>query len=81
MATVRWGLTKDKINGAVAHFEEKGLSEMPFIESRYKELQGSKGEEAARAFLTGYTADFTGATILRWQEMADEFWKMFARGF
>lgn len=81
LATVRWGLTKDKINGAVAHFEEKGLSEMPFVESRYKELQGSKGEEAARAFLTGYTADFTGATILRWQEMADEFWKMFARGF
>ena len=81
LATVRWGLTKDKINGAVAHFEEKGLSEMTFVESRYKELQGGKGEEAARAFLTGYTADFAGATILRWQEMADEFWKMFARGF
>ena len=81
LATVRWGLTKDKINGAVAHFEEKGLSEMPFVESRYKELQSSKGEEAARTFLTGYTADFAGATILRWQEMADEFWKMFARGF
>ena len=81
LATVRWGLTKDKINGAIAHFEEKGLSEMPFVENRYKELQGSKGEEAARAFLTGYTADFAGATILRWQEMADEFWKMFARGF
>lgn len=54
---------------------------MPFVESRYKELQSSKGEEAARTFLTGYTADFAGATILRWQEMADEFWKMFARGF
>lgn len=63
------------------HFEEKGLSEMPFVENRYKELQDSKGEETARAFLTGYTADFAGATILRWQEMADEFWKMFARGF
>ena len=81
LATVRWGLTKEKINGAVAHFEEKGLSEMPFVENRYKELQDSKGEETARAFLTGYTADFAGATILRWQEMADEFWKMFARGF
>ena len=81
LATVRWGLTKEKINGAVAHFEEKGLSEMPFVENRYKELQDSKGEETARAFLTGYTADFAGATILRWQEMADEFWKMFAREF
>lgn len=81
LATVRWGLTQDKINGAIAHFEEKGLSELPFVESRYKELQASKGEEAARTFLTGYTADFAGATMLRWQEMADEFWKMFARGF
>ena len=72
LATVRWGLTKEKINGAVAHFEEKGLSEMPFVENRYKELQDSKGEETARAFLTGYTADFAGATILRWQEMADD---------
>lgn len=81
LATVRWGLTKEKINDAVAHFEEKGLSEMPFVENRYKELQDSKGEETARAFLTGYTADFAGATILRWQEIADEFWKMFARGF
>ena len=42
LATVRWGLTKEKINGAVAHFEEKGLSEMPFVENRYKELQDSK---------------------------------------
>lgn len=81
LATVRWGLTKEKINGAITHFEEKGLSELPFVENRYKELQASKGEEAARTFLTGYTADFAGATILRWQEMADEFWKMFARGF
>lgn len=81
LATVRWGLTKDKINGSIAHFEEKGQFEMPFVESRYKELQNSKGDETARAFLTGYTADFAGASMYRWQEMADEFWKMFARGF
>lgn len=81
LATVRWGLTKDKINESIAHFEEKGCSEMPYVESRYAELAGTKGEEAARAFLTGYTADFAGATMLRWKEMGDEFWKMFARGF
>lgn len=81
LATVRWGLTKDKIYGSIAHFEEKGQSELPFVESRYKELQNSKDEAAARAFLTGYTADFAGAAAYRWQAMADEFWKMFARGF
>lgn len=81
MATVRWGLTKDKINNGILHFEEKGFSELPFIESRYQELLKTKGEQAANNFLTGYTADFAGATILRWQEMGNEFWKMFARGF
>lgn len=81
MATVRWGLTKEKMNDAFEHFVEKGQSELPFVEARYRELEASKGKEAARAFLTGYTADFTGAAVLRWQEMGDEFWKMFARGF
>lgn len=81
LATVRWGLTKDKINSSIEHFEEKGLTEMPFVESRYAQLAGEKGETAARAFLTDYTADFAGATLLRWKEMGDEFWKMFARGF
>ena len=74
-------MTKDIVNASIAHFEEKGQSELPFVENRYKELQKSKGEEAACSFLTGYTADFAGATILRWEEMADEFWAMFARGF
>lgn len=81
LATVRWGLTRDSIQTAIMHFEEKGLTEMSFVENRYKELQNSKGEEVARSFLTGYTADFAGATILRWEEMADKFWEMFARGF
>lgn len=81
LATVRWGLTKDKINESIAHFEEKGQSELPYVEARYTQLAQTKGEEAARAFLTGYTADFAGATMLRWKEMGDEFWKMFARGF
>lgn len=81
LATVRWGLTKEKIQTAITHFEEKGQRELPFVESQYKEIQQAKGNEAANAFLTGYTSDFAGATMQRWQEMADEFWKMFARGF
>lgn len=81
LATVRWGLTKEKITRSVAHFEEKGQTELPFVETRYNTLLKSKGEAAAQTFLTGYTADFAGATILRWREMGDEFWRMFARGF
>ena len=32
------------------------------------------GEDAAREFLTGYTSDFFGATIMRWDEMTREYW-------
>jgi dipeptidase len=81
LATVRWGVTKDKINAALAYFDGKGQTELPFVESIYAKLLETEGQEAARAYLTGYTADFTGAAILRWNEMGDEFWKMFARGF
>jgi dipeptidase len=81
LATVRWGLTRDKINAALAYFDGKGQTELPFVEHIYADLLSAKGEAAARAYLTGYTSDFAGATILRWKEMGDEFWKMFARGF
>ncbi len=81
LATVRWGLTKDKMNGSIAHFEEKAQMELPFIESQYTKILNARGEKAANNYLTGYTKDFAGATILRWDEMANEFWKMFARGF
>ncbi len=66
---------------AIAHFEEKGQTELPFVEAQYKQIQQTKGDEAANAYLTGYTSDFAGAAMQRWREMADEFWKMFARGF
>lgn len=81
LATVRWGLTKEKIQTAIAHYEEKGQMELPFVETQYKQIQQNQGDDAAKAYLTGYTSDFARATMQRWREMADEFWKMFARGF
>jgi dipeptidase len=81
LATVRWGLTKDAINNGIAHFEVKGQTELPFVESYYKKLQLEQGVDKANEYLTGYTADFIGATMLRWREMGDSFWNMFARGF
>lgn len=81
LATVRWGLTRKTMEEAIAHFEEKGQMELPFVESLYKQIQQTKGDEAANAYLTGYTSDFAGATMQRWEDMADQFWKMFARGF
>jgi dipeptidase len=81
LATVRWGLTRDRLTDALAHFDRKGQLELPFVENIYAGLRETDGEDAARAYLTAYTADFAGAAILRWKEMGDEFWRMFARGF
>lgn len=81
LATVKWGVTKDKMNESIAHFVGKGQTEMSYVESQYKKIVETKGEQAARAFLTGYTADFAGATMLRWKEMGDSFWNLFERGF
>lgn len=81
LATVRWGLTRDKIYEAVAHFENKGQTELPFVETQYQQIISEKGEDEAKAYLTNYSKDFAGSTMLRWEELSATFWKMFARGF
>lgn len=81
LATVKWGATRGLMQNAIAHFTEKGQTELPFVENRYEQIRSTQGEKAARAYLTGYTADFAGATMLRWKEMGDTYWNMFERGF
>lgn len=81
LATVRWGATRNEISGAVAHFKDKGAREEAFVRDQYIRILNEEGEESAQAFLTGYTADFAGAAILAWDELADRFWTRFARGF
>ena len=81
LATVRWGVTKNQIQKGMAHFVEKGQSELPYVEKRYKEIVASEGLEEGNAFLTDYTADFAGSALLRWKEMGDSFWTRFGRGF
>lgn len=81
LATVRWGAVRDEVFSAVAHFKVKGVREEAFVRDQYARILAEDGEEAAQTFLTGYTADFAGAAILTWEEMADRFWTRFARGF
>lgn len=81
LATVKWGATRDRMKSSFQHFVDKGQNEMPYIEERYKSILAEKGPEAARQFLTGYTSDFAGAALHHWDEMGDEFWAKFARGF
>ena len=74
LAATKWGTYRKTMEKNIMHFEEKGQRELPFVEAQYQQILKEKGEEAAKAFLTGYTSDFIGATILRWDEMAREFW-------
>lgn len=81
LATVKWGTTRKVMEKNLDYFDKKGERELPFVESQYAEILKSQGKEAAQAFLTGYTADYAGATLLRWQEMGEQFWHDFQKGF
>jgi dipeptidase len=81
LATVKWGNTRNEMEKARLHYIDKGVSELPYVESRYKAILEKDGQEAADSFLTSYTADFAGATMSKWRELGDTFWSRFGRAF
>ena len=74
LAATKWGTYRTIMEKNIQYFEEKGQRELPFVEATYKQILEEKGEEAAKQFLTGYTSDFFGATIVRWDEMTRNYW-------
>ena len=74
LAATKWGTYRTVMEKNIKYFEEKGQRELPFVEATYKQILEEKGEDAAREFLTGYTSDFFGATIVRWDEMTRDYW-------
>ncbi|MEG0464529.1 C69 family dipeptidase [Bacteroides sp.] len=81
LATVKWGTARKALEKHLSYFDEKAARELPFVEKQYAEIQKKQGAEVAQAFLNGYSADYAGATQLRWQEMGDQFWHDFQKGF
>jgi dipeptidase len=85
LATVQWGSTREHIEKAAMEFEEKGFSDLPAIEQRVREMlkkEGSEeGHKKVREYLTAYTNDMARSAMLKWWELGDRFWGMFARGF
>ncbi len=94
LAEIKWGLTREYIEGAVMEFEKKALAEIPMIDKKALELYNQeKGTEAKldkdgnplpqeyRLFLTKYTNDFARAAMNKWWELGDTFWSFYARGF
>ncbi|MBP5501130.1 MAG: peptidase, partial [Bacteroidales bacterium] len=77
LATVRWGECRKDIESAQRYFLDKAERELPFVEQQYM----GQGEEYATDFLNGYTADFVGATVLRWDELYRQYWRKFWSGF
>ena len=91
LATVRWGECRKDIESARQYFLDKAERELPFVEQQYmsilrssttaEETPNDKGEAYATDFLNGYTADFVGATVLRWDELYRQYWRKFWSGF
>ena len=84
LATIRWGQTREYIEGAVAEFENKAFSELPMIEKEVMSLYGDgddAGVDKVKDYLTRYTNDFARAAMNKYWELGNRFWTMFARGF
>ncbi|WP_289054041.1 dipeptidase [Carboxylicivirga marina] len=81
LATLAWQSTKDDFLKEVAYFEEKGQTETKELEARIEQLIKEGKKEEATELINRYTKDFTGATMLRWKELEEEYWARFGLGF
>jgi dipeptidase len=81
LATVNWTRGRTLIEPAVKEFEEKALTEVPFIEKKAAELVKAGKNEEAKQLVTNYTNDFAFSAMKRWEEMKVTLWGMFGRGF
>ena len=80
LATIRWGTYRKMIESARDYFIQKGQRELPFVEQTWQQLNNTDNKQAQQ-MLDGYTADFFGATIQRWDDMARQLWRQLWAGF
>jgi dipeptidase len=81
LATLEWQTTKEDIFENVLYFQDKGISEIKGLEVRVQKLISEGKTEEAKKLVTNYTRDFTGATMLKWEELERKYWAKFGRGF
>lgn len=81
LATVRWGKARKSMEPARDYFMAKGKRELPALETDYSALLKDGKEAEAAELLTNYSRDFFGATVLRWDELGNKYWKDFWTGF
>ena len=80
LATVRWGTHRKTVEPLRDYFMEKGQRELPFVEQTWQSLNASD-PASAQGMLNGYVADFFGATIVRWDDLARHLWRQTWTGF
>jgi len=80
LATVRWGTYRKTLEPMRDYFIEKGQRELPFVAETWQQLH-QQDPKKAEQMLNGYTADFFGATIMRWDDMARQLWRQTWTGF
>lgn len=78
LATVRWEQCREMMETSQRYFLEKGQRELPFVEQTWI-LLGDKNKR--NAFLDGYTRDFFGATVARWDELYRFYTRMLWAGW
>ncbi len=80
LATVRWGTYRKVLEPLRDYYVHKGQRELPWVEQSWQSLNAAD-PNAAQQMLNGYVADFFGATIVRWDELARHIWRQQWTGF
>jgi len=80
LASLRWGKTRTSIQPAQQYFLDKAMRELPFVDKTYQEMAQHE-PWATESFLNGYTADWFGATVVRWDDLYKQYWRMLWAGF
>jgi dipeptidase len=85
LATLKWGQTREIVEGTIAEFENKAFADLPLIEKKVQEILAAKtpGQEpfTVEQYLTKYTNDFARAAISKYIELGDQFWMLYAWSF
>lgn len=81
LATVRWGKDRVEMEPARDYFMKKGMRELPMVEQLYVKYLSEGNEKEAEELLTGYTRDFFGAAVSRWDELGRLYWRRHWSGF
>ncbi len=82
LATLKWGQTKEQIQGTIAEFEDKAFADLPMLEKKVQEILASKTPDkepfTVAQYLTKYTNDFARAAMGKYMELGDKFWMLIA---